>query len=705
MGLGRSGITAPLNLFTVPKSLRYDRQVALQLLEWYADSWAWQVVHHYPEETWIVPSSVHQSSGEEEEEDGDTSRSFSNSISVWEDADLFVAFLRGMASKEREIINGSIVRQVLGRFAFQLRNDATLLWQQVLQPLSSGRSFVPLLEALLSVCHQRDIGDNDSELHHQPLLLRNNKAFALQVADQEASQFFTPSTLKCFSKRLRDDEDVVRAVVRQSGMCLRQASYRLRKHARVVQTACDQDPRALVHCLHPFKRKLLVQGRSRVLPFFQKMQQAHGASAVAAAPADLSSHCQVTQMGRRVWKELSAKWKRDPDIARAALLSRSIAVTELAPELRTSRDFWKQMVLSFPAAWRALPAPFDRDVDLARVIPEFSSWDLYESVRSRFPELLAHDRNVWWNLVSSSPNVADSLNHIFQHEAPPAILNDKEIVVRACLTNPYVLEYLNFPLSEDRDVIAAALDGSAGEALDVIPDWVQAQYPDLVARAIREFDEDEEIWELFDSIDENLWSRPEVAHAWASRGGDYLHEEFPEEFEDDQELFLLLAEHNSADFWCASDKLTRNKDFMLKVVGINPNLIREASRKLSQDFEVALMAFGGGNGQKRAFERSRDLPGMFDISDGDDLEFLTNFAKEVRARLESHESFIRLLCGMSTKRSLGDDEASCPLRLLNQGGETTIAYKKLLAQYAGISMGRELRQLRRASTNLAVWGF
>ena len=234
---------------------------------------------------------------------------------------------------------------------------------------------------------------------------------------------------------------------------------------------------------------------------------------------------------------------------------------------------------------------------------------------------------------------------------------------------------------------------------------VRDQHPDLVARAIREDYEDEEIWELFDSIDENLWSRPEVAHAWASRGGDYLHEEFPEEFEDDEELFLLFAEHNSSDFWCVSEKLTRNKEFMLKVVGINPNLIREASRKLSQDFEVALVAFGGGNGQKRAFERSRDLPGMFDISDGDDLEFLTNFAKEVRARLESHESFIRLLCGMSTKRSPGEDEAPCPLRLLNQGGETCLAYRKLLAQYTGIPMGRELRQLRRASVNLAVWGF
>jgi len=57
-----------------------------------------------------------------------------------------------------------------------------------------------------------------------------------------------------------------------------------------------------------------------------------------------------------------------------------------------------------------------------------------------------------------------------------------------------------------------------------------------------------DVWDYFDDVDEGLWSNKEVALAWVSKGGDYMHDDFPVEFEDDEDIFLELAEHNPSDF-------------------------------------------------------------------------------------------------------------------------------------------------------------
>ena len=80
-----------------------------------------------------------------------------------------------------------------------------------------------------------------------PLLLKNNKAFALWLIAAQDLPDLPESTLKWFSKRvLRDDELVVLAMVRRQPMALRHASFRLRRNRDLVLAAFEQDPRALV---------------------------------------------------------------------------------------------------------------------------------------------------------------------------------------------------------------------------------------------------------------------------------------------------------------------------------------------------------------------------------------------------------------------------------------------------------------------------
>ena len=49
---------------------------------------------------------------------------------------------------------------------------------------------------------------------------------------------------------------------------------------------------------------------------------------------------------------------------------------------------------------------------------------------------------------------------------------------------------------------------------------------------------------------------------------------------DDKELLLVIAEHVQVDYWCASERLCNDKEFMMQVVGKNPTLLREALQVL-----------------------------------------------------------------------------------------------------------------------------
>ena len=150
----------------------------------------------------------------------------------------------------------------------------------------------------------------------------------------------------------------------------------------------------------------------------------------------------------------------------------------------------------------------------------------------------------------------------------------------------------------------------------------------------------------------------------------------------------------------------------MQVVGKNPTLLREASRTVLRNFDVALVAFGGGDDadeNSTTALQSRDLAGSFDINDREDFEFITGFAVKVREKLATHEGFVTVvMCGMSAAKDSASEESSStdsPFRTLDQGSETSMAYRILLAEFMGVPVGRELRRLRRASVNLAAWGF
>ena len=77
-------------------------------------------------------------------------------------------------------------------------------------------------------------------------------------------------------------------------------------------------------------------------------------------------------------------------------------------------------------------------------------------------------------------------------------------------------------------------------------------------------------------------------------------------------------------------------------------------------------------------------------------DFADCFRRVCRQALDNHEDFITtVLRGMS--RDSGSN-----LSVLDQGTETSVVYKKLIAEYLGITFGRKLGLARRAFENISA---
>lgn len=378
---------------------------------------------------------------------------------VWDDPEFFVAFCSGV----RESKSIAPFKEAVSCFSCTLRNDATLIWNQLIKSMcSGGKSTIcfPFCEIFLRACYV-----NVSRASYEGTILRNNKVFALQVVDK--AQFLPINALKAFSKRLANDEDFVLAVVTKRGACLQHASYRLRRQAKICAAACDSEPCALVYCLG--RQRRLLRDLGRVVACYGRLQETDATSTVAATPEELEASKSVT-LYRRLYKELPAPLRHDEELCHAAFLSGSIAVSDLPEEVQRRRLFWLTAIASRGDAWLHLPQELMVDVEFARAIPQLTCLHLVSSVFDRLPTLV-NDRDFWMKIVSSS-HVAFSVAEMIENYAPPFVLADKEIIVRAARHDDDVLELLDLPLAEDRDVIEAALQCSP-EALHGIEEEVR----------------------------------------------------------------------------------------------------------------------------------------------------------------------------------------------------------------------------------------
>jgi hypothetical protein len=179
------------------------------------------------------------------------------------------------------------------------------------------------------------------------------------------------------------------------------------------------------------------------------------------------------------------------------------------------------------------------------------------------------------------------------------LLNDKDFLLDLLALNGRIYMYLNLDMQRDAEIIKASLPDSFPH----VPDHVQYMYPELVAQAISNADD---LNDIFDLVADDLWSDRQIALAWVRSGGPYLDGRFPEEFEDDPDIFLAIAEHSPDDFYFASEVLYTNKEYMLQVVEKNGLLLDEVDSDLTDDYDLMLAAFAQGCNIVASYEAEHD---------------------------------------------------------------------------------------------------
>jgi hypothetical protein len=408
--------------------------------------------------------------------------------------------------------------------------------------------------------------------------------------------------------------------------------------------------------------------------------------------------------------------RENMDICFSALCSGVVTLEDVPPSIQTSVEFWQRFVSVCPEGWSHISLETTRIEQVAWLLKTIPTVAAAEEMFKLVPTSL-YDRGIWLKIVQA-PSFVWS-HRVFVAMAPDFVWHDKELVILAVRQTSLVLKDLPpwCPFTEDLDFVVAAL-GNDHDAVSSLSGRALAMYPDLVATAIRCYDPrdffilDELLDILHTTIDRgSLWHEKQVVRAWLAQGGDYLNDKFLPEMKHDEQAFLLIAEHNPKYFWRAAPELI-TKEYFAQVLNVNPNLFRDLpKRQLARDYDLALVALAGSYSSpttaatSAVVEQKRDeLIGL--CNNLNEFFFWQRFATWVRDQLLSHELFVSLvLGGIMSLTDDGGHKSTCPLRVLNEGLETCTAYKKLLAEYAGIPMGPRLGALHRASANLSRWGF
>lgn len=516
-----------------------------------------------------------------------------------------------------------------------------------------------------------------SSMGHISSTLRNDKDFMMQVfhgcMDSFGSAKDHKGILRFASARLQDDKDLVLAAVRLAGLNLKYATPSLRRDRDVVIEAVKGDSTAFRFCLPGEVKNELLRDRHYALEYILK-----------TAP-----------IGRHVFRSCLDHFPNDREVVLQAVSMMTIGqkwAWSLIPEdFRSDRAFIKEAIQKNAKVYLKLPEEYQKELEIALCVCQNDDVDgntILEATE-RCPALLSnHDAMLavarcWWG---------DVLHETLQF-SPIEIRSNKDIMMEAVANDFTALDLCSDDLQEDRDIVLAAVESlppaSSNVVLFHINDSFQRENPDIVALAIQKC-RPCNLYLIQDDIDEELWLNREVALAWLSAGGDWLEDDFPDEFKDDEDLLLTVAESNWDEFDYASTALRNSKDFMLRAIEVDARVIRDAGDELRHDHDLALRAF------------SKDIHTIQFYSNAEDFDFMVSFTGSVRRQIQEYDHFQSLIFTSIAQPSKNPGSS---LSSLNQGPDSVQIFTHMLASYVGLPDPSEVKRLRDASSNLLCWGF
>ena len=100
------------------------------------------------------------------------------------------------------------------------------------------------------------------------------------------------------------------------------------------------------------------------------------------------------------WDDLPSEWKKDRDVARAAVLGGQTTLDKLPVDLQNDRDFLIAAVNENSSLWSSLSPALKNDIDFARSIAIYTDLSTLYNILEKFP-ILASERNTWMAIFGS----------------------------------------------------------------------------------------------------------------------------------------------------------------------------------------------------------------------------------------------------------------------------------------------------------------
>jgi Domain of unknown function (DUF4116) len=479
------------------------------------------------------------------------------------------------------------------------------------------------------------------------------------------------------TKDLIDDEDIVRAAIAQGGLELQYASLRLQEDPEIVRLACESDGRALGYCPEGPTRNSLTSDRAFMM------------EVVLAKPGS-----------GRMWNLAPSDLKRDPELLLQALTN-GLNLRDIPLSFKHDLGFLRRALRVSSHLYLQLVPILQKKLSLAReaILSADSTPEIHEKVLLHCPSLKSERQVV---LCLCLRGDVEFLHLLLSSPDSNPFTDDLEIMIAAVKRDPSLLEYASLRLRFTPELILVSITpASAFNTLKTVPAAIMRENLDIPTRAV-DICTSGNLRYLPVHIPDDIWmSHRPLCRAWLKRGGRVL-ESFepllavqPPFTQADIELPLAVALYNWREMHKVGEALLGDRDFMLQALGQDGRVLRFAAPALRQELDMQIIAVANYNkniapGTNATVQQY--LGGTIDIP---------GLRQHIDEKMQLQHIFCQFfLRGIAIARPHRPPHLRSQLPMLDRGIETSEAFKRLIAEYLGVPLGRGLALLRRAHVNL-----
>ena len=332
------------------------------------------------------------------------------------------------------------------------------------------------------------------------------------------------------------------------------------------------------------------------------------------------------------------------------------------------------------------------------------SFSMASDLLLTYPELAKSKEimNAIWCLshVCLNEDIPDKPDD-FMANCPPKFFDKKDFMVNAISWNGHNITCASDRLLADREYMSEAMKFYYAAITHASEDF-QLDNLDIVEEYIENIGKRKDYEYFFNGLSPKVWTHRSVVMKYATHHPCLgilrdIHPKSP--FLKDKELISLAVKDSPSEFWFASEELKCDTAFVLQLVKENDEILAYAAKQLRFNEDIVLAALAKNAGT---------IVYCFNIlKSRRDLEFLLGLSLKIRLKLYLHDIFLlQFLRGIMTleHQDVRPPSLRCYLPMLDQGDETSIDFKGLIAGFLGAPVGEDFVLYEKASLALELFG-